>query len=245
MTTTGDMRTAQDCVARVAIAVWVKTPGHTPAKTRLAKVIGAPAAEEFYRLAVDAVREIVEEACCLEPGLFAPYWAVAEEGGAAHACWSGFPVVAQGEGGLGERLARVYTALQATHRAVLFIGADSPQMASGILIEAATSLARYSAAPEFLVGPAEDGGFYLFGGRRPLPSAVWTGVTYSTSTTAEELIARLERVGMVAVLGATFDVDTFDDLLLVRDDLAETPGQGVARRALRDWLAAMTYPGSS
>jgi hypothetical protein len=43
----------------VAIAVWVKTPGFTPAKTRLARDIGTPAAEAFYRLAVDVVRAVL------------------------------------------------------------------------------------------------------------------------------------------------------------------------------------------
>ena len=239
---TGSIDIPNERATTVAIAVWVKTPGYTPAKTRLAKVIGTPAAEEFYRLAVDAAREIVDDACDLAPGRLAPYWVVAEGDVAAHACWSGFPVLAQGDGGLGERLAHVYDVLKSQHRAVLFIGADSPQLTADVLVKAATLLGASSKGPEFVLGPAADGGFYLFGGRRPLPSAAWTGVAYSASSTMAELVAALERVGRVQLLGTTFDVDTIGELLLLRDELAAMSGGGPARRALREWLASVVYP---
>ncbi len=237
--TPGSIAAAEARAASAAIAVWVKTPGHTPAKTRLAKVIGTATAEVFHRLAVDAVREVVDDATRLAPGLLAPYWAVAERDVAAHACWSGFPVVAQGEGALGDRLAHVYELLEPRHRAVLFIGADSPQLAPAALVHAATLLVDAS-GPEYVLGPAMDGGFYLFGGKGPLPRAAWTSVTYSAATTMAELIAALEAIGRVQLLAPGFDVDTVDELLLLRDELAaDTCKTGAARRALCDWLATL------
>lgn len=233
---------AGDGGAPVAIAVWVKTPGHTPAKTRLAKVIGTPAAEAFHRLAVEAVREMVEEACRSAPGLLAPYWAVAENDPAAMAWWSAFPVVAQGEGALGERLARVHDVLQEKHGAVLFIGADSPQLDAAVLVTAATRLVQSSTRPAFVLGPAVDGGFYLFGGNVQIPQRAWLSVTYSASSTMAELIAALEPIGEVRLLATTFDVDTIDELLLLRDELATTSAGGAARRALRAWLESLVYP---
>lgn len=218
----------------VAVAVWVKTPGHTAAKTRLAKVIGTPDAEAFYQLAVAAVRELVDEACRLAPGLLAPYWAVAEPHPAAQACWSGYPILAQGEGSLGERLARVYDMVEPRHRAVIFIGADSPQLPPAALVHAGTLL--HASSPAFVIGPAIDGGFYLFGGRGALSHTAWTSVTYSAPTTMAELVAALEPLGPVHLLPAAFDVDTIDDLRLLHDELAGTSAGGAARRALRHWL---------
>ncbi|MGZ8470613.1 MAG: DUF2064 domain-containing protein [Gemmatirosa sp.] len=156
--------------ASAALAVWVKTPGRSPTKTRLAHAIGRAAAEAFYRHAVDAVCEGVEHAVALAPDLLTPYWAVAEDDPAAWACWTGFAVVPQGAGGLGERLSTVYDALSARHRAVLFIGADAPQLEPASLVAAARALA----GSDFVLGPAADGGFYLFGGRTPLPRDAWT-----------------------------------------------------------------------
>ena len=226
-------------VVTIALAVWVKTPGHTPAKTRLAKAIGAAAAEAFYRLAVEAVRELVEDACRLAPELLVPYWAIAEKEDAARAQWSGFPVVAQGDGSLGERLANVYDILVGRHQAVIFIGADSPQLDPAVLIEAATLLARSSGRQEFVIGPAADGGFYLFGGHGQIPRRAWLSVTYSAATTRGELIASLEPMGRVHLLSSAFDVDTIDELHLLRDTLAAAPESGAARRALRDWLESL------
>jgi glycosyltransferase A (GT-A) superfamily protein (DUF2064 family) len=225
----------------VAIAVWVKTPGFTPAKTRLARDIGTPAAEAFYRLAVDVVREVVTDACRLASGRLVPYWAVAEADVAAHAFWTDFEVLPQGEGGLGQRLAHVYDVLLPMHRAVVFIGADSPQVPAAVLLNAATPLVAPN-GPEFLLGPALDGGFHLFGGRVPIPRAVWTRVTYSASSTMVELLDALARIGRVELLGTTFDVDGVDDLRLLRDALAGETGGGAARRALREWLTHSISP---
>jgi uncharacterized protein len=226
----------------VALAIWVKTPGRTPAKTRLAAATGAATAEAFYRRAVAAVHEVAERAAADSGGLLAPVWAVAEDEGDALAWWRGFPVIAQGGGGLGERLAHVYDALRERHAAVLFIGADAPQLAPSLLASSARALAR--GADDFVLGPADDGGFYLFGGRRPLPAATWTGVTYSAATTRAELAARLARHGTVRELAPAFDVDTIDDLRRLRTMLAERDDLGPAGDALRDWLLATRQAGA-
>jgi glycosyltransferase A (GT-A) superfamily protein (DUF2064 family) len=89
-----------------------------------------------------------------------------------------------------------------------------------------------------VLGPADDGGFYLFGGRPPLPRDVWTDVTYSAPTTMAELAARLEPRGTVRRLPPAFDVDTVDELRRLRDVVAARGDLGPARAALRAWLAA-------
>ncbi len=224
----------------VALAVWVKTPGHAPAKTRLAQSIGQPAANVFYGLAVDAVRESVACAAERAPGLLAPYWAVAESDPAALAHWTACPhrfaTVAQGPGGLGERLARVYDRLSAAHRGVLFIGADAPQLEPATLLAAARSLAAPVDGPDFVLGPADDGGFYLFGGRTPVPHDVWTSVQYSATTTMAELSPGLARCGRVQTIAPAFDVDTVVELRRLRDLLAARHDLGDAQRALGRWL---------
>jgi glycosyltransferase A (GT-A) superfamily protein (DUF2064 family) len=130
----------------------------------------------------------------------------------------------------------VYDALLARHVAVLFVGADAPQLAPSLLADAARALAE--GADDFVLGPAEDGGFYLFGGRRPLPAAAWTEVTYSVATTRRELAERLARHGAVRELARDFDVDTVDDLRRLRGVLAARDDLGPAGAALRDWLLA-------
>lgn len=210
-------------------AIWVKTPGLSPVKTRLAASIGVEAAERFHLLSALAVAAVVRRVAAERPGTLAPYWAVAERGSAG---WRGLAVVQQGEGGLGERLSRVYDILLARHDFVLFLGADSPQLTPALLADAVERAGRGG----FVLGPAEDGGFYLFAGSRPLPSEVWTGVDYSEAGTLARLESSLVPYGPTARIATLSDVDTPDDLARMRDTLAGAESLLPEQEALRAWL---------
>ncbi len=206
-----------------ALAIFVKTPGLSPLKTRLAAGIGPERAAAFYRLAVQAVADVVGEV----DGLV-PYWAVAED--RVEPIWSGFPVIFQGEGGLGARLDHVYAELLSRHGRVLLIGADAPQLQAGLLREAATS------PTPFVMGRAVDGGFWLFGGSRPIPAAIWQGVGYSAGDTADRLLEAVAPLEEVGFLPALQDVDHAEDLGALRLALAKLDAPTRGQMALADWL---------
>lgn len=214
---------------RGAVAVWVKTPGLSPVKTRLAASIGAAAAEQFYRLSVEAVRGVVRAAVERSCGGLVPYWAVAEADAEG---WPEFGTVRQGEGGLGERLAHVYDALLERHRYVVFLGADSPQLTPEPILRAA----GIASAGRFAIGPADDGGFYLFGGSRRIPRQVWLSPPYSSPDTLHELEAGLAGLGQIDRLPELFDVDTVDELRRLRAEWTGGKGLLAEQRALREWL---------
>ena len=212
-----------------AIAIWVKTPGLSPVKTRLAAGIGGVEAERFHLLAAAAVAAVVRRVATELPGTLTPYWAVAESGATL---WRELEVVEQGEGGLGERLSRVYDALLARHAFVLFLGADSPQLSPPLLADAVARTQR----GEFVLGPAHDGGFYLFGGARSLPRETWTGVPYSDPATLGTLEGSLRSHGPVARLAPLDDVDTVADLAPLREALARARTLLPEQTALSAWL---------
>ena len=218
---------------RVAVAAFVRTPGHSPGKTRLAAGIGTEGAAEFYRLALAITASVLERAG--ELGL-APYWAVAEAEGMDDARWQTLPRLWQGEGNLGARQDRVYRHLLKSHPAALLIGADCPLLNAADLLQARGSLSR---GPSFVLGPATDGGYYLFGGRIPVPSALWNGVEYSSPGTAGQLLAALRPLGAVELLPELPDVDTRADLGMIlshgRADGELVPQQ----RALIGWMAQL------
>jgi rSAM/selenodomain-associated transferase 1 len=217
------------------VAVFVKTPGLSPVKTRLAEGIGQARAEQFYTLACVAVREVLE-AAAEELTHVQGHWAIAEAG--ADRAWPSLPTVAQGEGDLGQRLAVVYEEMRAKNRqgAAVLIGADAPQITPATF---ALARAALEDGNDFVIGPAADGGFYLFAGKRPLRPEVWTSVPYSQSQTTAELKKVLQPMGRVAMLGKLTDADTDADLGPVSRELAElsypTPGQ----IALLKWLKAL------
>lgn len=214
---------------RGAAAVWVKTPGLSPVKTRLARGIGAEQAERFYELSAAAVGAVVRAAAERAGGRLVPVWAVAEAD--SHA-WGGSEVVRQGEGGLGERLSNVYDALLQRFQFVLFLGADSPQIAPDALVRAAELAAR----GEFVFGPADDGGFYLFGGSRPIPRRVWLDAPYSSPDTLRALSAGLRALGEVSELEPLLDVDTEAELAGLRSSLRARRDLLPEQEELARWL---------
>lgn len=219
-------------LASLGVAVFVKTPGHSPIKTRLAAGIGDPAAAECYEHALAVVREVVTAASGRVPAVV-PYWAVAERAGESDPRWAGFARLPQGEGTLGERLDRVYRAVRARHGAALLLGADCPLLSPDDLAAAVGTLARGEA---FVIGRATDGGYYLFGGRRAIDRGTWLAVPYSSPETADRFVALLGRP--VAELPVLPDMDTAADLsALARHPRTREGGLLPAQRSLLGWLA--------
>lgn len=213
-----------------AIAIFVKTPGRSPVKTRLACGIGVAAAEAFHRLAARAVAGVARAAGC---GL-EPYWAVAEDAALEDPCWSDLPCVRQGPGDLGARQDHVYSTLLRRYDEIFLTGADVPHMQPAHLRAGCRALA--TSGTSFVLGAAEDGGYWLFGGRATVPRDTWCGVTYSSPDTVGRLRAALQPFGDVALAPSLFDVDRPADLPRLAAALAALPAPLPAQRRLLDWL---------
>lgn len=188
-----------------ALAIFVKTPGHSPVKTRLAASIGSARAEQFHRLAAAAVAAVARAAI----PVISPCWAVAEPAACSDPLWRELPVIGQGDGELGSRLDHVCRQLQERHGRVLLIGADAPQI-SVRLLHAAVAALDDPPTP-YVLGCANDGGFWLFGTRRPVPAQVWLTPRYSSPSTADQLIDALAPAA-IAYLPTLVDVDDGADL---------------------------------
>ena len=139
-----------------AIAIFVKTPGVSAVKTRLAATIGVERATTLYERCAEAVAEAAREA-----SVGAVYWATAEPIERVGERWSDLPLLDQGDGGLGERMHRVMAELVRRHGSGLLLGADAPQLDTAVLVQAARHLQRNP--PSRVIGPARDGGFWTFG----------------------------------------------------------------------------------
>ena len=208
-----------------AIAIFVKTPSLSPIKTRLAKTIGQVAAESAYRLCVKATKETVIRVAADS------YFAVAEQGGLRDPLWHGLESIHTGRGCLGQRQHHIYQRLLQRYQQVILIGSDSPQLTVDRLQQAIEALK----SEQFAVGPARDGGYYLFAGRRPLSQEFWTNLIYSRADTCDSLLAALP--AKAALLAPLTDLDTVDDVPQLHHELtalgtALTPQQ----RAVISWI---------
>lgn len=94
---------------------------------------------------------------------------------------------------------------QAPH---IFFGADTPELTTHIVHHANAALASH----DVVIGPAEDGGYYLIGMATARPELM-TDMAWSTPAVFAETIRRCEALGLsVAVLPMLSDCDTPSDL---------------------------------
>lgn len=218
-----------------ALAIFAKTPGISPVKTRLAKDMGERFATEFYSLSVKAISEIAETTCNKISGNLQVSWALAEKEALVLKEWQNFDVLWTGEGDLGERLNNIYSCLQKYHDYVILIGTDSPQLTPELIIDAIQKLFQH---PEScVIGPALDGGFYLFAAKRLIEATVWQNIVYSTSTTLDELKANLLMVNIDTILlQEEGDIDTKEDLETLYQALNCRDNLLPAQKELYKWL---------
>ncbi|MEO5628297.1 MAG: DUF2064 domain-containing protein, partial [Thermomonas sp.] len=112
-----------------------------------------------------------------------------------------------GEGDLGARMGHVTDALLALFDAALLLGADSPQLQTSDLAAAVAALASH----QHVIGPSEDGGFWLFATRGHVPATAWSATPWSRPDTAARFLDALGNPP-VAHLRCLRDVDTVEDL---------------------------------
>jgi 2-phospho-L-lactate guanylyltransferase (CobY/MobA/RfbA family) len=142
---------------------------------------------------------------------------------------------------LGERLAAAVTDVYAVHQGLLVVvGTDIPLLGARHLRDAFASL---SAGDDVVLGPAYDGGYYLAGMTRPVPSLfdialqLWGGPDVLAAT-----VARVEADGLrCRLLEVLRDLDTPEDAVA----LAAEPTLPSALRPLLSGPVAVSPGGSS
>ena len=193
---------------RTRIVIFAKAPLPGQAKTRLIPALGA---ERAARLAHRMLLKTVEEAVaaglaipelCTTPHPFAPEWKP----------WlppDGPRLTDQGEGDLGERLARAAKRVILTRERILLIGTDCPELDRQCLRAAAAALHDHDA----VIHPAHDGGYALLGLRR-FDATLFSGIAWSGPTVAAETTARIEALGWSLHVGEPLrDIDEPADLV--------------------------------
>jgi len=132
----------------------------------------------------------------------------------------------QGTGDLGNRIERMARSALTRRERVLLLGADTPGLPHRFLEDARDRLDQFDA----VVGPSEDGGFYLLG-LRQCPLGLLDGLPWSQQGTLDALLDRFARQGLsVALLDPWFDIDQLTDLhefdLLRQQGVIEAPFSG-------------------
>ena len=190
---------------RRALVVIAKEPVPGAVKTRLAARLGVGgAARAAAAMLADTVAGMAEVDA--EPWVcFAP----PEAGTRIARLAPGFGLLAQVEGDLGDRLAGCFAALLGGGAdQVVIVAADTPQVPRTTYKAAFTMLSQV----DVVLGPAQDGGYYLVGAKTALPE-LFVGVPMGTDAVLEvtmrRAVRRRLRVGTVPTLR---DLDRLEDL---------------------------------
>ncbi len=189
------------------VAVFVKAPVAGQVKTRLAAEIGAHHAAEIYRR---LGRRVV--AACVGPAYDTVVWFAPVGARRAVRHWlkglSVTAVRAQVSGALGARLAAAFGQhFREGASRVIAIGSDCPGVDPRLVSQALTALDEH----DLVIGPANDGGYYLIGLRAPVPQ-LFHGIAWSTEAVLEQTLTRARQLGLGAALLPTLrDVDTASD----------------------------------
>ena len=199
-------------------------------KTRLATTIGCESASEIYRQFVWTLVERFRRCAAQRVLCFTPPERAEAFAELAGADWIAKP---QATGDLGARMTSFFDAcFQDGARRVVLIGSDSPTV-PGEHIKSAFRLLRQR---DVVLGPTEDGGYYLVGASRNV-AEIFEDIDWSTARVWEQTMARLgEQQLSYESLPQWYDVDEVTDLERLKDELLRWPDDGTA---VCDLLAAV------
>jgi len=199
------------------LLIFAKAPVAGAVKTRLNPALGAEGAAALaqrmlvHALAQAKAAQLGAVELCVSPAATDKAW------GPWRARHTG-PWADQGEGNLGERMARAVQRVLAAGQSVLVVGTDCPALDATLLRRAAAALTQHDAC----LIPAYDGGYVLLGLRR-FDATVFSEIAWSTASVARVTLERLQQRGCsVQVFAPLHDIDEPADLPYLPDDWVKT-----------------------
>ena len=192
-------------MTKQVLLIFAKNPEAGKVKTRLAATIGNDAALYVYKQLVEHTVSVMN---CLPVDKIVFYSDFVSDEDA----WNTEHYSKQLQNGinLGERMNNAFaSAFKDGYDRVVIIGTDCPELNAEIIMNAFICLDKY----DVVIGPAEDGGYYLLGLKK-LCSEVFENIRWSSSTvfvdTTRKCAALQLTYGLLPVLN---DIDEENDLL--------------------------------
>jgi hypothetical protein len=183
-------------------------PGKT--KTRLIPALGAEGAATLQRQMTEHTLAQVKELQAKRLVSVEVYFVGGNQ--QLMQSWLGTSVIyrQQGDGDLGRRMAIAFqTALEAGKQRIVVIGTDCPDLKAEVMVKAFHALEQH----DLVLGPAQDGGYYLIGLCRLIPQ-LFTGISWSTAEVLQQTMSIAQRLELaVAYLPRLSDVDRPEDLV--------------------------------
>jgi rSAM/selenodomain-associated transferase 1 len=192
-----------------ALIVFARLPVAGSVKTRLAKTLGEDFAVRFYRACAEHTFNECRKAASTGMDIFVFY--SDEKDKELMKKWTGndFRLLPQSGEDIGKRMFNAFKIVfdEGVNRAIL-IGTDVPDISSGIISKALTSLNN----TELVIGPAKDGGYYLIGMKK-LYGFLFENIEWGTG---KVFAGTLDKINMnnldKKIITELYDIDTEEDI---------------------------------
>ena len=223
------------------LVIMAKAPRPGAVKTRLTPSLSPEAVTDFYCCLLDDTLALARSLGEVEVAIMCPDSDVND---LARLAGKEVSVVAQKGEGLAAGLTSVFAHFTEGHpRRTIAFNSDSPHLPRSVLEDAFETLAAH----DVVVGPTNDGGYYLVGAKAS-HAGLFAHDGMSTSSALERLLSRARALELSVGLTDTFyDIDVLDDLTRLAAELRLAPIRAPrTARWLEEWelVAAQSRTGA-
>jgi uncharacterized protein len=219
---------------RRTLVVMAKAPRPGMVKTRLAQSLPVEAATELYRCLLGDSMALARSLIAVEVAIMCP---AADVEDLMQLTRGEVDVVAQKGEGLASALTSVFAHFTARGRQrVVAFNSDSPHLPASVLASAFDELTHH----DVVVGPTNDGGYYLVGAKAAHP-ALFDSDGMGTKSALEALLSRARALPLtVGFTDPFYDIDVEGDLTRLAAELRLAPARAPRTAVwLRQWGQAV------
>lgn len=199
------------------VVVMAKAPRSGAVKTRLAQRFSSEEVRDLYRCLLEDTLALARSLQDVQVAVMCPADDVQDLSGlfGPEVC-----VVAQTGDGLSAGLTSVFAQFAGDrHRRVIAFNSDSPHLPPSVLEKAFDALA----VSDLVVGPTNDGGYYLVGSKGS-QAGLFAGDGMGTTSALTRLLARARDLRLsVHLMDPFYDIDVAADLSRLADELRVAP----------------------
>jgi len=186
------------------LIIFVKNPIEGEVKTRLASSLGDEKALEVYQQLLKITAGVAEDVNAEKLVSYSKYVEESDDFDETI-----FDKSVQKKGNLGEKMKHAFRdGFDEGFNRIVLIGSDCPEITQSLIDEAFIELSE----ADSVIGPSDDGGYYLIGLSRFMPE-IFDDVEWSTSSVFSSTITTLDDLeATYHVLKKLNDIDTENDL---------------------------------
>jgi len=201
------------------LVIMAKAPKLGMVKTRLTESLPSPAVTALYRCLLEDTLALATSLTGVEIAVMCP---ASDQDELAQLLGNTVQVVAQEGEGLAAGLTSVFRHFTATgQQHVIAFNSDSPHLAPSVLDSAFEILATH----DVVVGPTNDGGYYLVGAKAAHPT-LFESDRMGTRSALDRLLTRAKVLELSTGFTQPFyDIDVANDLILLAQELRLAPAK--------------------